>query len=132
MPRKRNKKSDSVELRLLEAELAHRGQDLDSLAPRMGITVGALRRYRCLEFSTPYLRASVEKALNFFPIWTPATTLEVRQRCFDALGFDPACIGFLELQRHARDRGISTAGLKQAELISTFLAHFAVQPKPKS
>src|SRR5689334_10787484 len=129
----RNKKSDSVELRLLEAELATRGLDLDSLAARLGLTIGALRRYRRLGFPSPFHRAVVEKVLDYFPIWTPATTLAVRQRCFETLGVDPACIGFLDLQKLARERGVSTTGLNQSELISTFLAHFAVQPNtPKN
>ena len=91
-----------------------------------------MNKYLRTGMPSPFLRARVEQALGWQPIYSSSSVVEVRRLCFERFGYDPAQLTLAELRAIATERRVTfTQRLPHAELLSTFIAHFAVR-KPKT
>ncbi len=122
--------SREIELKLLELEMARQLIDAAEMARRMEIQVYVFSKYFKKGFPSEQLKARVEKALGWVPIWSKASVCAARRACFERFGYDPAVLSISELETRGRERGVRFSSTERLpEMVETFLGTIAVEPK---
>lgn len=75
------------------------------------------------------LRWRIEQELGWVSIWSTGGEVELRQRCFEAYGFDPRTAPLPELKEQCRRLGVQAPSIRrQAEWVMNLFAWLAANP----
>lgn len=79
------------------------------------------------------LRWRIEQELGWVSIWSNGAEIELRQRCFEAYGFDPRTASLPELKEQCRRLGVQAPSIRlQAAWVSNLLAWLAANHRTEN
>jgi len=112
--------------------MQRRGLNSASLGELMGYDAHSIGRHIGAGAPNLATKFRIERALDFYPLWSLDRELWARRQCVDRFDCDPRLLTFVALKALCRRLGVASPIIRQREaFFQALVDYFAAHPKTK-